>query len=68
MGCLPYRIIDDTTDELSKREVNILMEIVKSDIQSLRYLNGVSSEFANIALIKDRERIMRKLKIMDMGY
>jgi hypothetical protein len=65
--CLPYRIIDDTTDKLSKREVNILMEIVKSDIQSLKYLNGVSSEFANISSIKDRERIVRKLKIMDMG-
>ena len=65
--CLPYRIIDDTSDKLSEREIEILMNIVKSDIQSLNYLNGVSNQFADITMIKDRQRILRKLKIMDMG-
>ena len=65
--CLPYRRIDDVSDKLSKGEIDILIQIVKSDIQSLNYLNSVSNEFADIRSIKDREKIVRKLQIMDHG-
>ena len=64
MTCLPYRIIDDVSDKLSKREVDILIEIMKSDIQSLNYLNDISNDFADIMIIKDHQRILRKLRIM----
>lgn len=62
--CLPYRRIEDVSDKLSKNEIDVLIRMLKSDIQSLTYLNSVSNDFATTASIKEREIIMHKLKLI----
>jgi len=63
MCCLPYRRI--VSDKLSKGDIKILSKMLKSEIQSLVYLERVSGEFVPTGDIKVLEDIMRKLNLIE---
>lgn len=66
MCCLPYRDVKDIaiSDKLAKDEVDILMNMLKTDITSLKYLKNTGFEV--IGDIETREGIMRKLCLLEV--
>lgn len=63
MCCLPYRDIA-TSDKLTKDEVEILMNMLKTDITSLKYLKNTGFEI--VGEIETREGIIRKLCLLEV--
>jgi len=66
MCCLPYRDAKDMSDKLTRDEVKILMQLLKTDIQSLKYLERTSKDFVNAGEINTRETIIRKLCLLEV--